>query len=88
MATKHLKTYRDSRGTEWKIAEMKTAKLANVYNATATKLKNLENAVNCKGYANPAQERKITQHKQMLASLKAELVYRNPFDLEGILNGF
>lgn len=87
MAVNEIKVYRDSRGNEWKIAEMKTAKLANVYNATAKKVKNLENAVNCKGYANPAQERKITQHKQMLASLKAELVYRNPFDLEGILNG-
>ncbi|AEH21907.1 VHS1094 protein [Vibrio phage 1] len=88
MATKHLKTYRDSRGNDLLIAEMKTAKVASIYKANAKKLKALENAVNCKGYANPAQERKQKELTKIVAAFKAELILRNPFNLEGILNGF
>lgn len=87
MATKHLKTYRDSRGQEWKISEMKTAKLAAAFNKVSKTHNTLVSAINVKGYANPAQERKLEQITQVRAALKAELVLRNPFDLEGILNG-
>jgi len=87
MATKHLKTYRDSRGQEWKISEMKTAKLAAAFNKVSRTHKTLVRAINVKGYANPAQERKQVQLAEVKAALKAELVLRNPFDLEGILNG-
>ncbi|WYC17964.1 hypothetical protein [Vibrio phage vB_VneS_J26] len=88
MATKHVKIYRDSRGDEWIIADMKTAKVASIYKANAKKLDTLQRAINCKGYANPAQERKQRELKKLVGALKAELVLRNPFDLEGILNGF
>ncbi|QNJ59214.1 hypothetical protein [Vibrio phage vB_ValS_PJ32] len=88
MALKTQNTYRDSRGNEWLIQDMKTAKLANCYRSTLKKHKALKDAINCKGFANSAQERRLKELELTRASLKAELVIRNPFNLEGILNGF
>ncbi|AUR95922.1 hypothetical protein NVP1215B_004 [Vibrio phage 1.215.B._10N.222.54.F7] len=86
MAIKTLNKYRDSKGEEHLIAEMKTAKLTKAYQSNFAKLKTVKRAIKVKGYANPVQERRVKELDLVVKSLKAELVIRNPFDLDGILN--
>ncbi|ANO57612.1 hypothetical protein [Vibrio phage vB_VhaS-a] len=79
--------YRDSRGDEWKLSDMKVAKLSNVYRSTKKKRKNLEGSKVDGEFKTLAHERQYKQLTTLENGLKQELMKRNPFDLQGILHG-
>ncbi|AET42218.1 hypothetical protein VPEG_00067 [Vibrio phage SIO-2] len=79
--------YRDSRGDDWLISDMKTAKLSNVYKSTKAKRRNLEKTRVLGEFKTVAHERQYNNLKALEYNLKQELMKRNPYGLEDLLHG-